>query len=102
MLFVFANRFVGPFLPIVQKWEKNLAIISEVLEEWLSVQRKWLYLEGIFVGGDIRHQLPEEAKKFDSIDASYRKVIFSCFHFDTILFFFELEFIIIYFVIGRS
>lgn len=61
-------------MPIVQKWEHNLAIVGEVLEEWMSVQRKWLYLEGIFVGGDIRHQLPEEAKKFDSIDASYRKV----------------------------
>ena len=65
---------MGPFLPIVQKWEHNLTVIGEVLEEWLGVQRKWLYLEGIFIGGDIRHQLPQEAKKFDTIDAIYRKV----------------------------
>ncbi|KAK3924935.1 Dynein heavy chain 10, axonemal [Frankliniella fusca] len=70
-----ASQFVSPFLPVVQKWEHNLAVIGEVLEEWTSVQRKWLYLEGIFVEGDIRHQLPEEAKKFDSIDASYRKIM---------------------------
>ncbi len=34
-----------------------------------------MYLEGIFVGGDIRAQLPEEAKKFDIIDKLFKKVI---------------------------
>lgn len=40
----------------------------------MSTQRKWLYLEGIFVGGDIRTQLPVEAQKFDDIDKAYRRV----------------------------
>lgn len=73
--FTVVRRFVGPFLPTVQKWEKNLSIVSEVLEEWMAVQRRWLYLEGIFVGGDIRTQLPEEARKFDDIDRMFRKVL---------------------------
>ena len=34
-----------------------------------------MYLEGIFVGGDIRSQLPEEAKKFDVIDKLFKKVM---------------------------
>ena len=67
-------RYVGPFLPTVQKWEKNLSTVSEVLDEWVTAQRKWLYLEGIFVGGDIRLQLPDEARKFDDIDRNFRKV----------------------------
>ena len=61
-------------MPLVQKLEKSLSLISEVIDEWLSVQRKWLYLEGIFIGGDIRQQLPDEAKKFDDIDKTFRKV----------------------------
>lgn len=70
-----ASRFIGPFLNTVQGWEKSLSLISEVIEIWILVQRKWIYLEGIFVGGDIRAQLPEEAKKFDIIDKLFRKIM---------------------------
>jgi len=41
----------------------------------MLVQRKWMYLEGIFIGGDIRSQLPEEAKKFDQIDKTFRTIM---------------------------
>lgn len=70
-----ASRFVGPFLNSVQNWEKSLSHISEVLDVWMVVQRKWMYLEGIFIGGDIRSQLPEEAKKFDQIDKMFKKIM---------------------------
>lgn len=70
-----SSRFIGPFLSTVQKWEKQIRLVAEVVEEWLTVQSKWLYLEGIFVGGDIRLQLPEEAKKFDDIDKYFRKIM---------------------------
>ncbi|XP_063540762.1 dynein axonemal heavy chain 10 [Cydia strobilella] len=70
-----ASQFIGPFLSVVHTWERRLSTISEVIEEWMATQRKWLYLEGIFVGGDIRQQLPEEAKKFDDIDKAFRKIM---------------------------
>ncbi|XP_064612357.1 LOW QUALITY PROTEIN: dynein axonemal heavy chain 10-like [Liolophura sinensis] len=70
-----ASRFIGPFLNQVQNWEKSLSLISEVLDVWMVVQRKWMYLEGIFIGGDIRSQLPEEAKKFDQIDKTFKKIM---------------------------
>ncbi|KAL7729890.1 hypothetical protein ACLKA6_014739 [Drosophila palustris] len=73
-----ASQFIGPFLETVNRWERALAMISEIIEEWLVVQRKWLYLEGIFIGGDIRTQLPEEARKFDDIDKSYRRIMVDC------------------------
>lgn len=84
-----ASPFIGPFMATVQKWEKCLTLVSEIIEEWLATQRKWLYLEGIFIGGDIREQLPDEAKKFDDIDKAFRRVneicdyISSCVDFRT-------------------
>lgn len=71
-----ASPFIGPFMGAVQKWEKCLTLVFEIVDEWLAAQRKWLYLEGIFIGGDIRDQLPNEAKKFDDIDKNFRKVKF--------------------------
>ena len=48
----------------------------QVLELWMNVQRKWMYLEGIFIGGDIRQQLPDEAKMFDQIDKNFQRINF--------------------------
>ncbi|TPX37396.1 hypothetical protein SeMB42_g06902, partial [Synchytrium endobioticum] len=71
-----ASRFVTAFLDQVQYWEKMLSVIGEVLEVWMVVQRKWMYLESIFIGsGDIRQQLPEEAARFDRIDRSFKKIM---------------------------
>ncbi|XP_052562272.1 dynein axonemal heavy chain 10 isoform X4 [Culex pipiens pallens] len=70
-----ASQFIGPFLPTVQRWEKHLTLISEIIDEWLAVQRKWLYLEGIFIGGDISAQLPEEAEKFNKIDQEFQEIM---------------------------
>uniref|UniRef100_A0A8D0HBM0 Dynein axonemal heavy chain 10 n=1 Tax=Sphenodon punctatus TaxID=8508 RepID=A0A8D0HBM0_SPHPU len=69
------SRFVGPFLSTVHHWEKTLSLIGEVIEVWMVVQRKWMYLESIFIGGDIRSQLPEEAKKFDNIDRVFKRIM---------------------------
>ncbi|XP_076006843.1 dynein axonemal heavy chain 10 [Genypterus blacodes] len=69
------SRFVGPFLGTIQQWEKDLSLISETIEVWMLVQRKWMYLESIFIGGDIRSQLPEEAKKFDNLDVMFKKIM---------------------------
>ncbi|KAI8916282.1 dynein heavy chain and region D6 of dynein motor-domain-containing protein [Gorgonomyces haynaldii] len=71
-----ASRFVTAFLPAVQQWEQILSRIGEITEIWMVVQRKWMYLESIFIGaGDIRMQLPEEAARFDRIDKIFKKIM---------------------------
>lgn len=44
------------------------------MQVWLLVQRKWIYLESIFTDGDIRLQLPEEAKKMDNMGKKFKDV----------------------------
>ena len=71
-----SSRYAKPFIDDVRAWEAKLSLISEVIEVWNEVQRKWMYLESIFIGSDdIRHQLPEEAKRFDRIEKHWQMLM---------------------------
>lgn len=56
------------------RWEAQLSLVSEVIDEWLALQRTWMYLEPIFSSPDILQQLPQEGKKYSSVDRIWRKV----------------------------
>jgi len=76
---VWLMLYKWPFRIIVRKFEQcctlqNSTSIYCAVKIWMLVQRKWIYLEGIFIGGDIRAQLPDEAKKFDQIDKTFKRV----------------------------
>ncbi|TGZ71294.1 hypothetical protein CRM22_002727 [Opisthorchis felineus] len=70
-----ASRHATPFLAIVRQWERDLTIVSDTLDLWVAVQQKWMYLEAIFMGGDVAKQLPNEAKRFETIDKMFRKIM---------------------------
>lgn len=46
--------------------------MSETLDEWVAVQRNWMYLETIFCAEDIQKQLPVEAAKFQAVDKMWK------------------------------
>ncbi|CDS38073.1 dynein heavy chain [Echinococcus multilocularis] len=69
------SRNAAPFVNTVRRWEKDLSTISDILEKWVIVQQKWMYLEVIFVAGDIANQLPNEAKRFQKLDTAFRKLM---------------------------
>ncbi|GLD91881.1 hypothetical protein PINS_up000414 [Pythium insidiosum] len=71
------SSFKGPFEEEISDWNATLQLVSEVLEEWLAVQRNWLYLQPIFESPDINKQLPAEGKRFASVDKNWRQTLAS-------------------------
>ncbi|KAI8505359.1 Cytoplasmic dynein 1 heavy chain 1 [Branchiostoma belcheri] len=53
-------------------WEDKLNRINALFDVWIDVQRRWVYLEGIFAGSaDIKHLLPVETQRFQSISTEF-------------------------------
>jgi dynein heavy chain 1 len=49
-------------------WEDRLNRINGLFDVWIDVQRRWVYLEGIFTSStDIQQLLPNESQKFQSV-----------------------------------
>jgi dynein heavy chain len=59
----------------IQRWANKLNLVSEVIEEWLQVQRQWLSLQSIFQSADINKQLPAEGKRFASVNKTWRLIM---------------------------
>lgn len=68
-----ASKFIGHFESEVAEWQKKLSNADQAINIWFEVQRKWMYLESIFVGSeDIRNQLPDDSNRFDNIDELFK------------------------------
>ena len=71
-----ASKYYSAFKEKIDFWERILSTISEIVDMLLTVQRKWMYLESIFMAaGDISKQLPEEYALFVSVNDGFKKVM---------------------------
>eukprot|EP00057_Strongylocentrotus_purpuratus_P006394 XP_011660868.1 PREDICTED: dynein beta chain, flagellar outer arm [Strongylocentrotus purpuratus] len=67
-----SSSAAGSFLDEVTKWQKRLQTIEAVLTVWLEVQEKWVELEEVFSGADVRASLSHEASLFTSANRDFR------------------------------
>eukprot|EP00760_Papus_ankaliazontas_P026596 PhM_4_TR3054/c0_g1_i1/m.97841/K10413/DYNC1H; dynein heavy chain 1, cytosolic len=57
-------------------WDDKLNNVRSLFEVWVEVQRRWVYLEGIFTGSaDIKLQLPNESAKFQQINNDFLPIM---------------------------
>ncbi|XP_077689901.1 dynein axonemal heavy chain 17 [Eretmochelys imbricata] len=70
------SKYLAHFLQEVSGWQQKLSTADSVISIWFEVQRTWSHLESIFIGSeDIRNQLPEDSKRFDSIDRNFKELM---------------------------
>ncbi|KAM6459278.1 dynein axonemal heavy chain 14 [Liasis olivaceus] len=70
-----SSCFVEPIKNLVYAWDHKINLISCTLEEWLTCQRHWIYLEPIFHASEIKRQLPEEAGLFSVVDNKWKEIM---------------------------
>jgi dynein heavy chain 1 len=64
-------RNVPEFQEDTTNWETRLTHLRGIFDVWVEVQRKWVYLRGIFRNPDIKAQLPAQFSKFKSVDNEF-------------------------------
>lgn len=70
-----STKFVEPFQDIVNEWETRLSFVSEIIENILQVQKKWLYLDNIFQGEDIKREMKSEVHLFYAISNAFQIIL---------------------------
>lgn len=80
-----SSRHVNDIRAIVEEWYNNLSNISAILEDWLFVQKQWIYLENIFSAEDIKKQLPEASSQFARANKSFKELMHKTYNDPNVL-----------------
>ena len=69
---ILASRYVRNLRSRAERVQNDMLMLEEVLDKWMECQKKWMYLENIFVGPDIKKQLAQENSMFEQSDRSLK------------------------------
>jgi dynein heavy chain len=69
------NIYNEHFRKDIQLWMQKLSTTQSVIDDWLKVQSLWVYMEAVLTGGDIARELPNIARKFNTVDRSWIKIM---------------------------
>jgi hypothetical protein len=65
------SRWVGKFLQTIEGYETKIGKVERALYALQNIQRRWVYLEPILVGG----ALPDQLERFNKLDQSFRNIM---------------------------
>lgn len=69
---ILASRYVKNLRARAEKLQNDMLTLEEVIDKWMECQRKWMYLENIFAGPDIKKQLSQENSMFEASDRAIK------------------------------
>uniref|UniRef100_A0A8D3BTI9 Dynein axonemal heavy chain 11 n=1 Tax=Scophthalmus maximus TaxID=52904 RepID=A0A8D3BTI9_SCOMX len=70
---ILMSKYVEYFQAEVSGWQRKLMVADLVISSWMSVQRTWAHLNGIFTNShDIRCQLASDAERFQGIHTDFQ------------------------------
>ena len=71
-----ASKYLATFEEEVTTWQKQLSSVSDVLTQMVDTQRKWAYLETLFIGSEeVKKELPEDATRFAKVDVLFKETL---------------------------
>ncbi len=72
---ILGSRYIKPLLSQAENWRTTLLNLQVIMDEWVTCQHQWIYLENIFSGQDIKKQLANEAARFETVDKFFRNLM---------------------------
>ena len=69
------SPFKAHFENELNEWERTLTSMSDIIEEWITCQRSWRYLQPIFDSPEMAVQMPKMHRVFEKVDKSWRKMM---------------------------
>ena len=69
---ILGNRYAAVVRTKAESTKGELQKLDACIEEWINLQKQWMYLENIFKGAEIKKALPLESNMFDGVDKFFK------------------------------